>query len=288
MLLAPASRLAWALPMVMQGELTGNPVERFGDLSTVTLASPAPGSGWMATDTTLGPIGTAAFEYNAMGWRDDGFLYGLELIETGNTGLVVRIDPTTAMLAGAKLSPNFAGAPGWNAGTRYDAGDVNNLDDVLYLSTNNTALFMYSFLTNTMSQIAISGDVGYVADWAFNPATGLLYGADTQGQLATLNPVTGVRTDSAAIMGSGVAFGAAWHNPADGLLYFYRNQPTATGVSIYGVTSGGTVQNRWGAPTATLNDGAFVAFTPLAAPPAWGFFVLGLLAMRALGRTRFN
>ena len=275
-----------AAPVVMQADLGGTTADRYGDLYSVDLKDPpTTGSGWTSTDTTLSLIGTADREYNNMGWRDDdGYLYGLELTSTGNTSTIVNIDPSTGAVVSA-FSPDLTAATGWSTTTRYDAGDVNNIDDLLYISTANTDLFIYDIVTNTMTEQAISGDLGYVADWAFNPDTGLLYGADTQGHFATLDPSTGIRTDSIQVMGSGEAFGAAWYDPNDGLMYFYRNQPTSTGVNIYSLNTAGVVQDRWGASLTDLNDGAYVP-SAVPVPAAVWLFGSGLLGLVGIARRR--
>lgn len=74
----------------------------------------------------------------------------------------------------------------------------------------------------------------------------------TSGQLASLNPATGVRTDvNVAGLPSGSAYGGAWFDAA-GTLFLYQNSGVIYEIDL----SGPTVVNTQTGPGATRNDGA--------------------------------
>ena len=259
-----------------------------------TGSSPYPDS-----DTTLTTIGTASIEYNNMGWRSsDGLLYALELTSSGNTGEMVTIDPTTGLVTSSTTISG--GSASLTSSIRYDAGDVNNIDDVLYISNiADNYLYTADLTSGTFalsSTLITGGEVGAVDDWAYNPDDGNLWGVDITGQLARLNPVSGLRTDfgptsGATLFASGVAYGAAWYDPTDGLLYFYRNADSATGAAIWQVDVSGTIDSsailaRYGsAGPNELHDGAYVvAAVPI--PPSVWLFGTGLLGLVGIARRK--
>jgi hypothetical protein len=265
-----------ASPVVMQAPLASPN----GTLKDVSLGPPhsAP---FFPTDTTLTVIGTADTQYNNMGWRaSDGYLYGIELTDTGNTGKLVKIDPATGQVV------SMTTINGLPTDVQFYAGDVNNQADVLYISNPryaNPMLYTLNLSTLALSSVPITGATGDVADWAYDPKTGYLYGVDTQGQFATLNPITGVRTDSAAIAAPLLGYGAAWYDPTDGDVYVYRNSSAIVQAFIYQIDpSTATVINQWGAPVSPLLDGAYIVPIP---PTAW-LFASGLLGLGLLGWRR--
>ena len=268
-----------AAPVVMQATASSSN----GTLKGVVLNSDL--------TTTLNAVGTADFDYNNMGWRSaDGLLWAVELTQNGNTGNVVMIDPVTGLLSGSKIS--ISGLP---TGTRWDAGDVNNDLDALYISQRSApgdTFYTLDLNTLSLSSLTVTGTAGgasedgYVADWAYVPAGapggGLLYGVDITGELAVLNPSTGIRSDSAVSGGlpGGVAFGAAWYDPVSGDIFVYRNEPTVTPKSIYQIDpSTATRINAWSAVASPRHDGAYVVPIPGAAV-LLGSGLIGLMIFR--------
>jgi hypothetical protein len=247
------------------------------------------------SDTTLTTIGTATIEYNNMGWwSGDGLLYAIELTSSGNTGKMVTINPTTGLVISSTTISG--GTASLDSSIRYDAGDVNNADDVLYISNIADSKLYIADLTSAtfaLSSIDITGgEVGAVDDWAYNPDDGYLWGVDITGQLARLDPVTGIRTDfgptsGATLFASGVAYGAAWYDPTDGFVYFYRNDDSATGAAIWQVDVSGTIDSsailaRYGsAGPNELHDGAYVVATVPIPGAVWllGSGILGLIGI---------
>jgi uncharacterized repeat protein (TIGR01451 family) len=197
------------------------------------------------------PIGPATgIEINNLGFRStDGFLYGVELSSGGNLQ-IVRIDATGAVTG-------LGRPPSLPAGPRFDAGDVSPDGSTMYVTTNNQALYRLDLtqlpVLPAVTSVAVTGASGFVFDWAVHPANGLLYGGDSsQGQLAMLDPATGVRTDvNVAGLPSGAGYGGAWFG-ASGSLFLYQNSGVLYEIDL----SGPTVVDTQTGPGATRNDGA--------------------------------
>ena len=164
-------------------------------------------------------------ELNSAGYRAaDGMLYAVELTAFGNNG-IVRIDP-----AGCTVEP--LGPAGLPTNQRFDAGDVSTDGTTMFI--NRAGLNpLYTVDLTAPSPIAVpvsmTGAKGFVHDWAYRAADGLLYGGDSlDGQLAALDPVTGARSDAALVdtglglLPAGAGYGGAWFDD-DGLLVLYRN-----------------------------------------------------------------
>ncbi len=164
----------------------------------------------------------AGIEINSIGFRkNDGLLWGLELTETGTSGVVTLDNSGTVTSVGAP--------PGLPDDLRFDAGDVSHDGTLLMVSvggiSSGGSLYRIPLpALAPVTSVEITGGTGKVNDWATHPSDGLLYGGDqTHGQVATLNPLNGERVDlDVPGLPTGVSYGAAWFD-ADGRLVLYRN-----------------------------------------------------------------
>ncbi len=169
---------------------------------------------------TLGAIGPPhANNYNALGYNFvDGLIYGYDLtlfefIQVDELGAVTTLGdggiPTATYINGdVDPAGNFYLA---NGATLYRL-DLTVLPGPLLAET-----------------ITLNASVGLLADFAFSPRTGLLYGT-TGGNLITIDPNAGPGTGTVTTTaitgetGSSTGTGAAWFDPF-GDLYVYRNSP---------------------------------------------------------------
>ncbi len=169
--------------------------------------------------------GSTGLELNSAGYRaSDGMIYAVELIPFGNNG-IVRMDP-----AGCTIEP--LGAAGLPATQRFDAGDVSTDGTTMFINRAGlNPLYTVDLTAPSLiaMQVNMTGAKGFVHDWAYREADGLLYGGDSlDGQLAVLDPVTGARSDAAltdtglGLLPAGAGYGGAWFDD-DGLLVLYRN-----------------------------------------------------------------
>lgn len=226
---------------------------------------------YSTTDTTLTDIGTnTGIRYNNMGWRSrDGLLYALELDDSGSTGNMLTISPSTGLVTATTAISG--GTASLTTGIAYDAGDVNNTADVLYISrlASDSNLYIADLTHSTFAlsaQTITNHNTGYVADWAYSPKTGNLHGMDLDGDWATIDLSTWTRTDSPAAIAASDYYGAAWYDPATQDIFVYRNSAGADEAAIYQVDpSTGAVQKSYGAAATTLHDGAYAVPIPAAA-----------------------
>ncbi len=93
-----------------------------------------------------------------------------------------------------------------------------------------------------------------VADWAVNPADGLLYGADREGDLAVLNPTTYERTDLPIGLPGGKGYGAAWFR--QGSLFLYWNSGEIFEIDLADPPS---IVTSYPVDSSRRNDGAVCA-----------------------------
>ncbi len=200
------------------------------------------------------------FEINALGFNTaDGLLYGWHRNSpmAGTSQEIVTIDANDVVTG--------LGSTDQTLTVRFNAGDVSPDGSVMYLNLNGGGriytvdLSSPGLAVTSSPQIKIgatnctdnptTNPCGRVADWAAHPndTPTLLYGGDDKdGELAILNPTTGVRTDvavagctpmsqtcSESALAIGFGFGAAWFNPA-GKLFLFRNRDGSGGVgTIY-------------------------------------------------------
>ena len=213
-------------------------------------------------DQTVSPFvfvpigGPAGFQINGIGFnRNDGLIWGWYRVRIGGTTTdqeIVTIDNTGTVTA--------LGTGGVDQ-LHFNAGDVSHDGTTMYLNDRGTGpLWSVTLpgLTGAAS-VTISGDTGLVADWAFNRADSRLYGGDhSDGEVARLNPTTGVRTDlpvaGVPVGAAGAGYGAAWFNAA-GNLFLLQN--TGTIYEIANVTTATpTVVSTQSGPASAFNDGA--------------------------------
>lgn len=213
--------------------------------------------------TTLYPNVTPDnFGINAVGYNvTDGHIWGSYI---GTPGMIARI--------GADGVPVLFTIPGI---TSYNVGTVDN-NGVFYLYvSNDTKIYKVDVNPSSPTYLTLLSPVltttgANVADWAFNPVDGFLYGVSTNTaaplhELLKINTKTGAVTTLGTVTGTAAfnagAFGAAYF---DALGNLYVGDNTAGGVHKIS-----TVQNVKGNTTAALrsqgqpsqgNDGALCQF----------------------------
>lgn len=155
---------------------------------------------------------------------------------------------------------------------RFLAGDVSSDGSTMYLNAYPSGANMYVVDLDTMvvtTKLLIGGPVS-VADWAYNPLDGMLYGAVGIGPTAPtgapvyqLNPDTGVISLVGyppelplANSGDGQYYGGAWFNQF-GDLFVYRNSDWIYKIDLDGPT---VVEDFEGdAGSSQFNDAAACA-----------------------------
>lgn len=177
---------------------------------------------WPGDGLALKSIASMGLEINNMGFRrTDGLLYALALTPHGHNG-VIRIDSIGDI--------EWLGAPLNLPYERFDAGDISVDGVTMYINRAGfSPLYKVDLTADTLEAeaVTISGHKGLVHDWAVDPLSGLLYGGDsTDGQIAVLDPVSGIRVDFGVPgLPTGVAFGGAWFD-YDLNLVLYGNDGT--------------------------------------------------------------
>ncbi|MCX2678694.1 gliding motility-associated C-terminal domain-containing protein [Galbibacter sp. EGI 63066] len=185
--------------------------------------------------------------YNGIGYNfEDNFIYGMAAGDSPSlTGAdIVRIDAEGTVTRLGAPQPTPGQTPGlatWtgnvnvnpNGGRVTIAPGVVGLDHKLYTMavTNNNTAFLVTVDLTTMryTTVRLSRDIN-VADLAFSPYNGFLYGI-AGGQLIRINPNNGNQAIINPSSGSvpGVHAGGAW-NDVQGRVYFYTNSSnTANG-----------------------------------------------------------
>ena len=173
--------------------------------------------------------GAPAVYSNGVGYNVlDNYIYGYAYINpVSGVGYITRTDGSgniTVLPVSGLVKPGGAAASA-------TVGDVS-LDGYLYLGRANTD---YAWVIDVnpqratylqLTMLTLSSTTG-LADWAFNPADGMLYGIQTSAtdpRLIQVNPTTGVVTDlgPTGMPEAGVAFGAVYFD-ADGYFYAASN-----------------------------------------------------------------
>ncbi len=160
----------------------------------------------------VGPVETSPI--NGIGFNPtDGFVYG----QNTSTGHVVMMDSAGGVT-------DLGAVPGLPKGM--SAGEVSPDGHYLYLSLGlRSALYRVDLTATPLSAVSLpltGFGLPSVADFAFDPKNGNLYGADTSGQLVTVDLGAGTITRSTVPGLQKGLFGGAWFDAA-GRLYEYDN-----------------------------------------------------------------
>ncbi len=220
--------------------------------------------GFDAVKRLESPAGTPIV-VNPVGFRStDGLLYGWR--RGPRPREMVRIDATGTVFS--------LGRPeGLPENEAFVAGDVKPDGTEMYFVcvgtiTNDVPLRLYKVpLSDTGPGAARYVDIilgegsedpsiedpgDNVADWAVSPFDGLLYGADREGDLTILDPVTGERVDrSVPDLPIGKGYGAVWFNAA-GRLFLYWNEGEILEIDV----TVPRIEERLEQPGSGRNDGA--------------------------------
>ncbi|WP_020657220.1 DUF6923 family protein [Rudanella lutea] len=206
-------------------------------------------------------------QLNALGYNTfDDYIWGYRV----NTSQVVRI--------GGDFSAQVMNINGLPANGAFNVGDVN-ANGVLYLFSGNgtsTTIYRVDLNPNSSTYLALLPNLTttatLMADWAFSPIDGNLYGVDNTFQLLRFNPSTGARTVVGSVTGTAIratdsGFGAAYMD-LDGSLYLGNN---ATGqiFRIPNPHTGGLAATLFSqGPVSANNDGARCPAAPVVDPPS--------------------
>jgi hypothetical protein len=159
---------------------------------------------YSANPLTRNPIGvSAAGIYNAIGFNTaDGLVYGI-LSELGaNSNHLIRIDGNGDVIDLGAVT----GLPVQNT-NEYNAGDFDNAGFLYVMHNNSGSIYKIDVVGKTATAISLSPAVSIsVSDIAYH--NGLFYGIrNSNSQLISIDPATGIVTDIGAAHGTGV-FGA--------------------------------------------------------------------------------
>jgi len=225
-----------------------------------------------------GPFGAGGAEVpiqaNNLGYDTvENLLYAVALpsgtvVGAGNYGIIKLDSNGTVFPVGSPV--------GLPTDVRFLAGDISTDGSTYYVNTYPSST-LYTVDLNTMvaTPVALTGGPVNVADWAYNPDNGMLYGAVgegpaalTGGEIFELNPGTGQITSVGQPNGlplgdSGPAryYGGAWFD-ANGTLFLYRNNDVIYTIDLAGPTVE-NVQNGGAGPSLFNDATACAAGTPV-------------------------
>jgi hypothetical protein len=214
-----------------------------------------------------GPFGPGGadinLQVNNLGYDTiENLLYAVAMPVSGNFNYgIIKIDSTGKV---------FPVASGLRSNVRFLAGDVSTDGTTFYINTYpSSTLEIVDLGTLVVTQKLLSVRVN-VADWAFNPADGKLYGAvgqgttaDTGAKIYQLNPVSGMISEVGQPPGLPLAsggdaqyYGGAWFD-AEGHLFVYRNSDYIYHIDLDTMT----ILDKFpgGAGSSQLNDAAACA-----------------------------
>ncbi|MEU3711912.1 DUF7507 domain-containing protein [Streptomyces catenulae] len=233
------------LVFVAQGTAPGQPT---------TLYEAVQGTGQI----TFAAQGTAAFGYNAMGFRTtDRYLYAIN----NNDGLA-RIGQGGVATNLGQVGLPSSGTFSYNQGTFGDGATA----DTLYVrqSTSDNSLYAIDVPTMTSTRIALSTDVPNMSDIVWKD--GYIWGVYGEGhQLVRIDPNSGAVLEVPLTGLPANPYGAQWvygngnigiSNNVTGTVYQLRlNNPTSSNPTV-------TILSSTRGPANTQNDGAAVAGEP--------------------------
>lgn len=188
-----------------------------GSLTQLYAIAPSGGS------LGLSPVGSpAGFGYNATAIDPvTGIMYAMR----GNTNMYQINGDGTAVdlgsVSGLSTTP-----------PQYIAGEIDPLGNY-YVAQSGTVGTVYKI--NTSTKVATARSLSRnitISDMAYNVNNNLLYAVESNGQLISINPVSGVITNVGTSYGPEV-FGAMWGSDT-GSIYAYRT--TATCISMTRLT----------------------------------------------------
>ena len=201
-------------------------------------------SGSSQTVTSVGDT-SHGISYNAAGYNVlDDFIYGIERTAAGDTLVRVESDGTATRVG--LLSQALGSQPG--------AGDMDASGNLYVRAGGSDDLFRINVTTRQVTVIPSSMSTFAVADFAFNPTDGLMYGiVSNTGQLHSLDPTNGTVTPIGAPDPSLAIFGAQYFDNA-GKLYGLEN--TTGDLYRFELTDGSSALVATGGTPASGNDGA--------------------------------
>mgnify|MGYP003572181689 FL=1 len=223
-----------------------------------------------------GPFGVGGAEIpiqvNNLGYDTvENLLYAVALDANGasvNYG-IIQLDSTGTVFS--------LGTPvGLPNNLRFVAGDISTDGNTYFINTyQSDTLYTVDLNLGDVAEVPILGGPVEVADWAYNPDDGMLYGASgegptaaTGGEIFQLNPGTGQITSVGQPLGlplgeAGPAryYGGAWFD-ANGTLFLYRNNDVIYTIDLAGPTIT-NVQNGGAGPSEYNDATACAAGTPV-------------------------
>jgi uncharacterized repeat protein (TIGR01451 family) len=267
------------LPAIMGDILSDNPATaRDKDATPLIVTTPAQilcdGSAYIINgtptntafykvNTTTSPftntqIGATTGAVNSLGYNfQDGFMYVMNRVSPLNG--VFRIDANGVY---TDVSSDYPTIPV----NTYNIGAIDlNGNYYIALGSNITTFAKVNLATGAVTNVTTSpsGSVT-MADWAFNPVDGKLYGVDqNSNNIVTIDTTTGAITVVGPLTGTTPPpfgpIGNTWFD-ADGYLYLYEN-----GGNIYKVkpTVSGATTLVSAAAVVASNDGASCAYSPI-------------------------